>query len=279
MPWSNENASKTMDNRPIGIFDSGLGGLTAVKEIHKLLPTESLIYFGDTARIPYGTRSEDTVCKFALQDLRFLLAQNVKYIVVACGTVSSIAMHALLKDSSVPVIGIVESVSRAACRTTKNKRVAIMGTAATIRSRTIENAIKNDGIEVVGQSCPLFVPLIENGYIEANNRLLQYAVDEYLEKIKAFGADTIVLGCTHYPLIKDAISLKAPNITLINSGLEIANTLAQSLNEQDLLSDSSRLGDLSFYVSDTVAGFSKMASLFLGESVKDNILKVDIEAY
>lgn len=269
-----------MDNRPIGIFDSGLGGLTAVKEIHKLLPHETLIYFGDTARVPYGTRSDETIIKFALQDLHFLLSQNVKHVIIACGTVSSIAIDKLKKESNVPVTGIVDAVVSAACQATRNQKVAIMGTNATIKSKTIENAIKAYGdIDVIGQACPLLVPLIENGYIDTDNRLLQYAIEEYANRIRDFQADTIVLGCTHYPIIKKAISNMIPESVLIDSGQEVAKCVHKELEEQGMLHEDNTLGTMQFYVSDAIANFSKIANIFLGGNIMGNVMKVDIEAY
>ncbi len=262
----------------IGIFDSGLGGLTAVKEMLKLAPSEKLIYFGDTGRVPYGSRSSSTITKYALQDAAFLMSKRVDAIVVACGTVSTTALSHLKATLPVPVIGVVEPSAEAAVNATKNGKVAVIGTAATIRSGAFEREIKalSPEAEVITQACPLFVPLVENGFIADDCEITRLAAEHYLEKIAKSGADTLILGCTHYPLIAGVISKVLPNVTLINSGAEAAKMTVELLGVKESASCSP---DVSYYVSDDTSMFIASASLFLGKEVEGSVERININEY
>jgi len=232
-----------MNNGAIGVFDSGLGGLSAVRELKRILPSESIIYFGDTARVPYGGKSEDVIVKYALQDMRFLLKHNVKAILVACGTVSSVAMTALRNATDTPIVGVVEAAASAAERASKNRKIAVLGTAATVKSRSYEKILKNkdSALDIVAKPCPLFVPLVESGHISPKDKLTALAAEEYLSDVRRFGADTVILGCTHYPIIKDAIARKLRRgVSLIDTGKEAAIELARTLREADMLCEEGR---------------------------------------
>ncbi len=268
-----------MDTRPIGVFDSGLGGLTAMRVLRRLLPEEDFVYFGDTARVPYGTRSASTVTRFALQDAHFLLKQDVKLIVVACGTVSSIAIDEVARQCPVPVLGIVEPVAQAAVTATRNRQVAILGTNATIRSRSIENAIHRlaPDVQVTGLACPMLVPLIENGYLHANQAPLWSVLQEYSALLSKHPLDTIVLGCTHYPLASAAIQEAFPAAQLIDSGREVARATAQLLADHGLGNAPGHAGVRRYFVTDTVANFAEKVELFLGAPSDGEICQVDVD--
>jgi len=216
-----------MDKRPIGIFDSGLGGLTVVKEIKKRLPNESIIYLGDTARVPYGTRSKETITKFSLQDVLFLTEQKVKCVVIACNTASALAFKEIKKRLVIPVFDVVSVGAKMAVETTKNKRVGIIGTRGTVTSHAYQKAIhkQNPRTLVYEKACPLFVPLIEEG--EIGGKATEMLVSKYLNPLKNNKIDTLILGCTHYPIIKNIIQKKiGKRVVLVNSGEEIAKVLS-----------------------------------------------------
>lgn len=268
-----------MDNRPIGIFDSGLGGLTVLQEIQKLLPSEDLVYFGDTARIPYGTRSEETLVKYCRQDVAFLKSKDVKYIVVACGTASSVL---LLREGIVPFpfTGVIVPATRAALSATRNKKVGILGTAATIRSGAYPKCIAgvNSEILVLSKACPLFVPLVENGFFGEKCEVARLVAEEYLSEIKAQECDTVILGCTHFPILSDVISdVLGDTVTLINPAVETAKRVKEQLMELDLCAERKRKGQSEYFVSDSKEDFCQNASLFLGHSVAQEARKIDIE--
>ena len=251
----------------IGVFDSGLGGLTAVKEFLRVLPNEKIIYFGDTGRVPYGTRSRDAIRRYAFQDASFLLSHNVKMVVAAGG---------------VPYTGVVNPTAFTAVRVTKNRRVGIIGTAATVASHSYKLRLQklDPGIEVFEQACPLFVPLVENGVIDRNDVVTQAVAARYLQPLKEQGVDTLILGCTHFPILRGAISdYMGEGVTLIDSGLETAVYAAKVLREQDLLSDDETVQTPEFYVSDTPEGFKNVAGLFLGRDMEHTVTQIDIEQY
>lgn len=252
-----------------------------MKVLRRLLPSEDIIYLGDTARVPYGTRSAATVTRFALQDAQFLLKQGVKLIVVACGTVSSIAMEELQSQCPVPVVGIVEPVARAAVDVTRSHRIAILGTNATIRSRAIEKEVLrlDPAAQVFGLGCPLLVPLIENGYVRLEQPVLRSALQEYILQLIEYKVDTIILGCTHYPLIADAIRECLPGTRLIDSGEAVAQATANLLEVKGLSNVPGHSGQRSYYVTDTVANFANMVELFLGGPEDGEIRQVDIGAW
>lgn len=261
----------------IGIFDSGLGGLTAVKEMIKLSPCEELVYFGDTGRVPYGGRSSATITKYACQDAAFLMSKKVDAIVVACGTVSTTSLSYLKEILPIPVIGVVEPSAEAAVKATKNGKIAVIGTAATIRSGAFEKAITDlmPKAEIITQACPLFVPLVENGFVRSDCEITRLAAEHYLNKIKESGADTLVLGCTHYPIIAEIISKVLPGVTLINSGAEAAKRAIEMLGKNN----SEKEGSVSYYVSDDPTMFRSNASLFLGKEINGTVEKININEY
>lgn len=270
-----------MDNRPIGVFDSGLGGLTAVKELMRILPNEQILYFGDTGRVPYGSRGRDIIRRYAKQDMNFLMHQDVKAVLAACGTVSSVARSE--GDSlSVPYIDVLRPTARAAIAKTKNKRIGIIGTSATIASGSYRREILliDPEIEVFEQACPLFVPLVENAFVAPQDEVTRLVAERYLGAIREKGVDTLILGCTHYPIIAPTIrSVMGRGVTLIDSGREAALGCLQVLQEKDLLCSPDRTSKHQYYVSDTTDSFYQVAELFLGQSVQGKVERIDIERY
>jgi len=268
-----------MDQRPIGVFDSGVGGLTVVREIMDQLPNEEIIYFGDTARVPYGSKSKETVTKYSKQIIRFLLTKNIKAIIIACNTASSNSLEEVQETFDIPIIGVVEPGAVMASRTTKNNRIGIIGTEATIRSKSYENAIKmhNKDIQTFSLSCPLFVPLAEEGLI--NNEVTYLVAKKYLECFQEKQIDTLVLGCTHYPLHKDVIQeVTGLHVCLINPALEVAKNLKDLLISKDGLRDSLQSPRHAFYVSDNTTKFEQIAAMALKTSIP-HAQKIDIERY
>lgn len=261
-----------LDQRAIGVFDSGLGGLTAVRHLQNLLPNENIVYFGDTGRVPYGTRSRDTIRRYTQEDCRLLLERDVKFIIAACGTVSSVAPD-LLEQLPVPAIGVVSPTAQAAAAATKNKKVGILGTAATISSASFEKALLaiDPSISITATPCPLFVPLVESGWIAENDEVAVPMVRRYLAAVKEAGVDTLILGCTHFPLLAPIIRAElGGEVTLIDSGRETANLCARLLREKDALADREN-GSAEFFVSDQPEGFSRVAEIFLGKSVRETV--------
>ncbi|MBR4099947.1 MAG: glutamate racemase [Clostridia bacterium] len=267
------------DNRPIGVFDSGLGGLTVVKELIKELPKEDIVYFGDTGRVPYGNRSVDTIKKYALEDEQFLLTHNVKLIVAACGTVSSVASDTA-KKLPVPFFEVVSHACKTAVNTTKNGKIAVIGTSATVSSGQHKAEILrlNPNASVITCACPLFVPLVEEGWYKKEDAIVLETVKRYLKPIIDFGADTLILGCTHYPVLSDAIaSVLGEGVALINAGTATAKAVADFLNEKALYSENG--GDHKFFVSDKPNFFKEQASVLLQKEIDDRLVeKVDINS-
>ena len=271
-----------MDNRPIGVFDSGLGGLTAVRSLRQILPDEDLIYFGDTARVPYGGRSRETLLRYARQDIRFLRTHDLKAILIACGTVSTTSLDTLQAENDLPIVGVVEPTCRRALLVTKNKRVGIIATLASIRSGAYEATLRrlDPDVEVIGKPCPLFVPLVENGRIQRGDVVIETVAKEYLEPLKATGIDTLILGCTHYPLLTDIIAdVMGPDVTLVSAGEESAFELKRMLKAEGLRADENRQGEPEFYVSDRPEDFERIASVFLRENMRHTARRIDIERY
>lgn len=267
-----------MDDRPIGVFDSGLGGLTVVRELMRELPGEDIVYFGDTGRVPYGTRSRETIQKYARQDCRFLLRERVKRIIAACGTVSSAAPD-VLRELPVPATGVVEPAADAAAAATRNGRIGVLGTTATIRSGAFRRRIeqKRPGALVMPQACPLFVPLVENGWIGRGDEVTALTVRRYLAPLKEAGVDTLILGCTHFPLLADVIGDEMGGVTLIDAGRAAAEACARDLRSSDALHTPGCGGTHRFYVSDQPEDFSRVAELFLGCAVREDVSVLDIE--
>lgn len=257
----------------IGVFDSGMGGLTAVKELNSLLPQEDIIYFGDTARIPYGSRSRETVLRYAREDVAFLKKHKIKMIIAACGTVSSVIGSEPLVDN-MPFSGVLLPAAQAACAATKTGRIGVIGTPATIRSGSYGKAIKaiNPHARVIGNACPLFVHLVENGYTARDCRITQLAAEEYLTPIKKENVDTLILGCTHYPVIKDIIAdIMGENVKLISPGAEAAKYAQSCLLSADMLNDENHTGKNTFYVSDSKELFEENAGHFLEHPVNGEV--------
>lgn len=266
-----------MDNRPIGVFDSGLGGLTTVKELVARFPGEDIIYFGDTGRVPYGTRSNETIMRYVRQDIRFLKSFDIKAVIIACGTASSVALPMLKESCDIPVIGVVDGTAKKAARATANKRIGVVGTCATIKSESYKRELYNidNEIETISKACPLFVPLVENGRIDRGDSVLRIVVEEYLSEIRDFGVDTLILGCTHYPIIADAIGeFMGEDVKLINPGREAAKQL-ECLTAVEKSRGSH--GEIRFFVSDDVQSFEAQAHLYLGGEVKGTIELVNID--
>lgn len=256
-------------NKPIGVFDSGIGGLTVVRELMERLPNEEIVYFGDTARLPYGTKSPETVLRFSRQNLSFLKEKKVKLIVVACNTASSIALSMLVEEEEMPVVGVLLPGARAAARTTRNKRIGVIGTTATIRSGAYEAALREiePGIEIWPLPCPLFVPLAEEGWLD--NEITYLTAKSYLEPLAAFGADVLVLGCTHYPLLKDVIGrVVGDEVTLVDSARETALEVERILGERGLRNGSGAPGSIQVYVSDVPYLIREVGERFLGRPIE-----------
>ena len=263
--------------KPIGVFDSGIGGLTVVKRLASTLPNENIIYFGDTARVPYGSKSNSTVIEYSIQDTRFLLQKNVKAIIVACNTASSIAIPDLRKIFDIPIIGMIEPGSRMALKKSRNNKIGVIGTRATVNNLAYSSEIKkmNDNAEVFEKPCPLFVPLAEEGWI--NHQATIEIAEEYLRELRSLGIDTLVLGCTHYPILSEVIqNVIGSNVTLIDSGVASSELIKTHLQQLDLLSDSDSVGSQEYYVSDIPVKFKEVAELFLGKEI-DHVHKVDLE--
>ena len=274
-----------MDNRPIGVFDSGLGGLTGVRELRRRLPHENIVYFGDTGRVPYGSRSPETILQYARQDIAFLLSKDVKCIMAACGTVSSTYPAAEAEKLPVPYLGVVDAAAREAAFSTRNRRIGVIGTAATIRSRSYETLLRRlvPGVEITARPCPLFVPLVEAGYVDHSapdkQEITKLVIAQYLTEIRDAGVDTLILGCTHYPLLKDIIGeICGPGVTLIDSGAASARALRQQLAAEGQLTDRQQ-GETRFYVSDRPEDFEKLAAVFLEEPLSRGAERIDIEQY
>lgn len=262
---------------PIGFFDSGIGGLTVVRAVSQLLPNENIVYFGDTARVPYGSKSNDTVIEYSLQAANFLLRKNIKLLVVACNTASSVALKDLKRFLTIPVIGMIEPGSKLALRESKNGKIGIIGTNATINNKAYSNEIRklNPKIKVYEKACPLFVPIAEEGWI--NHKATELIVKEYLSGLKTKKIDTLVLGCTHYPILKDAIQkVMGKNVSLVDSGTPAAHLVEEYLNGRGLRNISNQIGKREFYVSDIPSKFRDIAERFLGKKIT-HLHKVELD--
>ena len=270
-----------MDPRPIGVFDSGLGGLTALRELRKILPGEDLIYFGDTGRVPYGSKGRETILRYARQDVAFLRTFDLKAVIIACGTVSANALAELTVENDLPIFGVVGPAARAAVAATGQGKVGLIGTAASIRSGAYEKemAALDPAVKVYAKACPLFVPLVENGRFRPGDKVVELVAEEYLASLRAEGVDTLVLGCTHYPLLAEVIGqTMGQEVKLIDTGATCADHAAQWLGERDMLSDRTK-GSCRYFVSDSTEDFARLAGLFLGGDVEGTVERVDIERY
>lgn len=260
-----------MDRRAIGVFDSGLGGLTAARVLEETLPFENLIYFGDTANMPYGPRSREELVALACHNAELLSERGVKAILVACGTVSSNAMTELRERFDVPFFGVIEPAVLAAAEATESGRVGVIATEASIRSGAYRRALEglDRGIRVFDSPCPSFVPLVESGHYSPRDGLVKSAVEEELAQLKKAGVDTLILGCTHYPLLEDAIAdYMGGDVRLISSGGEAALALGEYLHSEGLLNDSEEMGTRIWLTSGDEESFAQKASVFLGHSIE-----------
>lgn len=268
-----------MDNRPIGVFDSGLGGLTVVRELLRQMPHETLVYFGDTGRVPYGSRSPEIIKRYAAQDCGLLLEHNVKCIIAACGTVSSVAGE-VLDALPVPAIGVVGPTVEGALNATKTNRIGVIGTSVTVNSASFEKAIKQvrPNAQVFAQACPVLVTLVESGWIDDNNPATEAVARRYLEPFIEKQIDTLILGCTHFPLLAPVISrILGKEVTLINSGAVTAANCAALLTRSDMLAETDHTGSCRFFVSDQPHNFTRVAEMFLGRAVSEDVCRVNME--
>lgn len=259
-----------MSWQAIGIFDSGVGGLTVLRELTKTLPQEDTIYFGDTARVPYGTKSPDTVIRYSQEIAAFLTKQDIKLLVVACNTASAVVLPTLRRSLSIPVVGVIEPGAKRAVEVTRSGVIGVIGTSGTIRSSAYSRAIKrlNPNISVLARPCPLFVPLAEEGWTD--NEIARMTAHLYLDELRQADVDTLVLGCTHYPLLKKTIAdVIGPNVTLVDSAEETARTVATILQEKKLLRPHAEQGNHHYYVTDVPAGFIRVGNRFLGGKLGD----------
>ncbi|MFI3213733.1 MAG: glutamate racemase [Eubacteriales bacterium] len=267
---------------PIGVFDSGVGGLTVAREIMRQIPNEKIIYFGDTARVPYGNKSKDTVTKYARQIVRFLETQNVKAIVVACNTASAYALEELEKEIKIPIIGVVKPGAKVAAEATRNGKIGVIGTQGTIGSKVYSRYIEkiNPQATVIGKSCPLFVPLVEEGLWQ--DPVTDEIAIRYLTELIDIDIDTLILGCTHYPLIRSTVGkIMGEHVTLVNPAYETAKSVKELLNGMNLLNDEvHKLGSnqYQFYVSDEAEKFKTFANSILKYGILSAKV-IDIESY
>lgn len=266
------------NSSPIGIFDSGIGGLTVLSEIKRILPNENFVYLGDTARVPYGTKSSKTVITYSQINSKFLVSRGIKLLVVACNTASAVALPSLRWDLEIPIIGVIEPGARKAVQTTKTRKVGIIGTPSTIKSDAYKKAIENISadIEVICKSCPLFVPLAEEGWTEGE--IAELVAKSYLEPLTKSGMDVLILGCTHYPLLKTTIQkVVGDDVTLIDSAEETAIEIKRILGDKKSLNGtSSSLTQKEFYLTDVSETFINIAGRFLGEEI-DRIYQIDLK--
>ncbi|KPK44096.1 MAG: glutamate racemase [Nitrospira bacterium SM23_35] len=261
--------SNDIRNRPIGIFDSGIGGLTVLKEILRVLPDENTIYLGDTARVPYGIRSPETVIRYSFENTKFLSFKDIKILVVACNTASSVGLGAVKSRVSIPVVGVIEPGAKAAVAATKSKKIGVIGTEATINSSAYARAIQalDESIEVVGLACPLFVPLVEEGWTEGH--IAAMVAEKYLSGLQNRNIDTVVLGCTHYPLLKNVIAEEmGAGVRLIDSAIEISQEIRIILEKLGMKRDRKSPSFREYYVTDSPERFVKVGEHFLGQQIE-----------
>lgn len=269
-------------NAPVGVFDSGVGGLTVAREIMRQLPNEKIMYFGDTARVPYGSKSKDTILKYSRQIVRFLQTKNVKAIVVACNTASALALEEISQEISIPIIGVVKPGAKVAAENTKNKRVGIIATEGTVHSGIYTEVIQKlqPDVTVVGKACPLFVPLVEEGWLDDSVTI--EVANRYLEDMKKQEIDTLILGCTHYPLLRKIVgNVMGEKVILVNPAYETAISLKELLEEQGLAAEENLLPPeekYEFYVSDAPDKFKHFADGILKFEIQ-KIEQIHIETY
>lgn len=268
---------------PIGVFDSGVGGLTVTKEIMTQLPDENIIYFGDTARVPYGSKSKDTIIKYSKQIIRFLKTKEVKAIVIACNTASAFALDEIKSELDIPILGVVQPGALVAAGTSKNGKIGIIGTEGTIGSKIYSHFIEelNSNIKVIGKACPLFVPLVEEGFF-LDDPITKEIASRYLSELKSENIDTLILGCTHYPLIRETIqNVMGDGVTLVNPAYETARELKELLIEENIKNPFNHRNineKHQFFVSDAADRFKQFASNILSYDI-EKITQINIEEY
>lgn len=270
-----------MDNRAVGVFDSGLGGLTVFKEIAEQLTGESVIYFGDSGRAPYGTKSRETVIKYTLQNIRFLMSHDIKMMVIACNTMSAHSFEIVKKSIDMPVIEVIGAGAATGVAVTRNKKLGVIGTTATINSGAYQKAINklDNNIEIYQRACPLFVPVVEEGQEWWENDIALRIAEEYLTPLRETGVDTLVLGCTHYPLLQTTISkVMGGNVKLVSSAMEVARVVKKTILDNNIQRDARYKPVYRYYTSDSVEKFEPLCSVILGRAV-NSAEKVDIEKY
>ncbi|MCL2012302.1 MAG: glutamate racemase [Cystobacterineae bacterium] len=251
--------------RPIGVFDSGLGGLTVLKALHQLLPEESTVYLGDLARLPYGNKSAEVVCRYAHEAANFLLGHSIKLLVLACNTASAVALEGLQKRLSIPVVGVIVAGAMEAEKSTRNGRIAVLGTLGTIRSAVYQQALLalNPALRIVAQACPLFVPLVEEGWLQGE--VPTQVARHYLQPALEAEADTVMLGCTHYPLLAPTLAaVLGPQVRLVDAAMATAQHVAQLLRTHALLAQTPQPASHACFVTDELERFAQQAERFLG---------------
>ena len=260
----------------LGVFDSGLGGLTVLNEVCKYNSGLDVVYFGDTARVPYGSRTVETINRYAEQDVRFLLSQGVQAILIACGTVSTNCLPALKKSFSLPIVGVIDAGCQAALQASKTKRIGVIGTRATVNSHAYERRIRElcPKAKTWGVECPLFVPLIENGFAP-DDPITEMTVERYLSAFQGTGVDTVIMGCTHYPFLANTLERHMPDVTFVNVGKAISFGLRQDFD----LPESGASNQVSYFVSDEDTGFLDIARRYLDAVSADNVQKVNIDQF
>lgn len=268
-----KSGSAAADNRvrAIGVFDSGIGGLTVLRELMTALPTEDFVYLGDTARLPYGTKSSEVITRYSRENTEFLLAKGIKLLVIACNTASAVALAEIARDTIVPVVGVIEPGARAAAAASRSGRIGVIGTEATIASGAYTRAIQQlrPGVEIYTRACPLLVPLVEEGWVD--NEIAERTVAYYLESLKASGIDTLLLGCTHYPLLRDLFRRNlGPGVKIIDSATATATAVCERLGELRL-GRGRGPGSQSFFVTETPERFVRVGRRFLGPQVESAV--------
>ena len=277
-----ENKNETIRKAPIGVFDSGVGGLTVAREIMRNLPNERIVYFGDTARVPYGSKSKDTIIRYAKQIIRFLRTQDVKAIVIACNTASALSLEEVEKELDIPIIGVVEPGARVAAATTKNGKIGVIGTESTINSHMYPQLIKEyrPDVTVFGKDCPLFCPLVEEGWLK--DPVTEEVAKRYLKDLLKEDIDTLILGCTHYPLLRSLLSgLVGDQIQLVNPAYETAKELERLLKKENLANEGEKAPGKEpyrFFVSDAADKFKNFANSILPYDI-ETTRKINIEEY
>lgn len=257
-----------MKNLSIGMFDSGIGGLTVLKEVRSLLPLEHILYLGDTARVPYGGKSPETVTRYALESAIFLLTKGVKILVIACNTSSALALPILQRKLPIPVLGVIEPGAREAVACTRTKRIGVIGTKATVRSSAYEKAITHHdpAITVISKPCPLFVPIVEEGL--EDDKVAELMATRYLSDMKAARVDTLVMGCTHYPILENQIrKVLGKGVTIVNTGAATAKDVSATLEKKGILNHSGK-GGSEYFVTDSPGSFKEIGSRFLGVEIE-----------